>query len=95
MIDSWSPGVGEGTIGKHVPDHSTKLFCSWFCPYAQRAWIALEEKGVPYQYVEITPYKTDPWKPGGLSKNPLSLDEKRQAYPDFMSRMAFYGSIFW
>lgn len=31
-----------------------------FCPYVQRNWIALEEKGVPYQYKEVNPYKKEP-----------------------------------
>lgn len=29
-----------------------RLYSSWFCPYAQRAWIALEYLGIPYEYVE-------------------------------------------
>eukprot|EP00850_Spirogloea_muscicola_P003324 SM000013S26493 [mRNA] locus=s13:721894:723143:+ [translate_table: standard] len=37
-----------------------KLFCAWFCPFAQRAWIALEEKGVPYEYLEVDPYAKPP-----------------------------------
>ncbi|CAE7723884.1 PARC [Symbiodinium pilosum] len=56
-----------------------------FCPFAQRAWIALEEKGVAYQYVAIEPYQEDASKPGGYSKNPLPLDGKKRRYPDFMA----------
>lgn len=33
-----------------------QLYCSWFCPFAQRAWIALEQKGAEYEYVEVDPY---------------------------------------
>lgn len=62
-----------------------KLFSSWFCPYAQRAWIALEEKGVDYEIVSIIPYVADASKPGGLSKNPLSLEEKKKKYPEFIA----------
>lgn len=25
----------------------------------QRTWISLEEKGIPYQYVEVNPYKKE------------------------------------
>ena len=41
-----------------------ELYCSWFCPFAQRAWIAMEEKGVEYLYVEMNPYEHDPTAPG-------------------------------
>ena len=30
-----------------------------FCPYVQRTWIALEEKGILYQYKEVNPYKKE------------------------------------
>ncbi len=30
-----------------------------FCPFVQRTWIALEEKGIPYQYKEVNPYKRE------------------------------------
>lgn len=44
-----------------------KLYCAWFCPFAQRAWIALEAKGVDFEYIEQDPYnKTPEW----LSINP-------------------------
>ena len=60
------------------------LYSSWFCPFAQRAWIAAEEAGVPYQWVEINPYKVDPSKPGGYSKIAKSLDQKRKEFPGFV-----------
>lgn len=31
------------------------FFGNAFCPFAQRIWIALELKGIPYQYVEVIP----------------------------------------
>jgi hypothetical protein len=39
-------------------------------PFVQRVWIALEAKGLPYQYIEIDPYK----KPDALLEvNPRGL----------------------
>ncbi len=32
---------------------------SQFCPFVQRTWICLEEKGLPYQYKEVNPYKKE------------------------------------
>ena len=39
-----------------------KLYSAWYCPFAQRAWMALLHKGVEFEYVEIDPYiKTPEW----------------------------------
>ena len=46
------------------------LYNAWFCPFAQRAWIALLEKGVKFEYVEQDPYhKTPEW----IAINPRGL----------------------
>ena len=46
------------------------LYNAWFCPFAQRAWIALLEKEVAFDYVEQDPYnKTPEW----LAINPRGL----------------------
>ncbi|BFZ05230.1 hypothetical protein BsWGS_08268 [Bradybaena similaris] len=37
-----------------------QLYCSWFCPFAQRAWIALLEKKVDFEYIEVDPYNKTP-----------------------------------
>lgn len=47
-----------------------KLYCAWFCPFAQRAWIALLAKGTEFEYIEQDPYnKTQEW----LAINPLGM----------------------
>lgn len=39
-----------------------KFYNAWYCPFAQRAWMALEHKGIDFEYVEVDPYdKTDWW----------------------------------
>ena len=39
-----------------------KLYNAWYCPFAQRAWMALIHKGIDFEYVEVDPYdKTDWW----------------------------------
>jgi glutathione S-transferase len=50
--------------GEHV------LYSGWFCPFVQRVWITLEEKGIPYRYQEINPYKKEP---SFLALNPRGL----------------------
>jgi len=47
-----------------------KFYNAWFCPFAQRAWIALLEKKVNFEYVEQNPYnKTPEW----LAINPRGM----------------------
>ena len=85
---SWVEGEGERTIKKRRESSGRDVltfYSSWFCPFAQRGWIALEEKGVEYRYVEIDPYECDMSKPGGYTKKQLPLEAKQAKYPDFVS----------
>jgi len=39
-----------------------KLYNAWYCPFAQRVWMALIHKDIDFDYVEVDPYnKTDWW----------------------------------
>ncbi|KAJ5779511.1 Glutathione S-transferase/chloride channel C-terminal [Penicillium paradoxum] len=63
-------GLAAETVIKHSPDVNLKLYGSCFCPFVQRVWIALELKGIPYQYIEVDPYE----KPASLLEvNPRGL----------------------
>ncbi|KAH7388611.1 hypothetical protein BKA66DRAFT_54685 [Pyrenochaeta sp. MPI-SDFR-AT-0127] len=58
------------TAKNHSKDDELKLYGSCFCPFVQRVWISLEHKQIPYQYIEIDPYK----KPQSLlDVNPRGL----------------------
>lgn len=84
---SWLETDGEKTIAKRIAaakDSKLKLYTSWFCPFAQRAWIAVEEKDLDYSYVEINPYEVDERLPGGYTKKQLPLEVKKAMYPDFI-----------
>jgi len=50
-------GLALETVKRHSKPNDLKLFGSCFCPFVQRVWIALEVKGLDYQYVEVDPYK--------------------------------------
>ena len=78
-------GGGERTIAAHQSSTAPlQLFSSWFCPYAQRAWLALEETGVDYSWREIQPYLLDETT-GEPTKNPKTLAQKRQEFPEFVA----------
>jgi glutathione S-transferase len=80
--------AGEDTIEARSEPHSLKFYCSWFCPYAQRVWICLEEiaetsaEPFHYQYCEIDPYAP---AEDGNTKISLALEEKRGKYPNFVA----------
>jgi glutathione S-transferase len=38
-----------------------KLYNAWYCPFAQRAWMALVYKGIDFEYVEVDPYDSTKW----------------------------------
>ncbi|KAH9908672.1 hypothetical protein F4778DRAFT_718129 [Xylariomycetidae sp. FL2044] len=50
-------GAALATAKKHSKDHNLKLYAASFCPFSQRVWIALEAKGMQYQYSETDPFK--------------------------------------
>ncbi|KAG6920031.1 hypothetical protein DXG01_010099 [Tephrocybe rancida] len=52
-------GPAEKLVAKHQEAQDLVYYSGWFCPYVQRGWIALEEKGIKYQYKEINPYKKE------------------------------------
>ncbi|KAH8841684.1 hypothetical protein MCOR27_000630 [Pyricularia oryzae] len=54
----------------HSAEQPLKLYAGWFCPFVQRSWIVLEEKRIPYQYIEINPYHKSP---DFLALNPRGL----------------------
>jgi glutathione S-transferase len=55
-IHDSTSGLAYDTSSAHASDEPLKLYSGWFCPFVQRAWITLQEKKIPYQYIEINPY---------------------------------------
>ncbi|KAF5602275.1 glutathione S-transferase omega-1 [Fusarium subglutinans] len=50
-------GAALLTARKHAKESDFKLYAACFCPFSQRIWIALEAKGVPYQYCETDAFR--------------------------------------
>ncbi|XDG01584.1 hypothetical protein ABKA04_001199 [Annulohypoxylon sp. FPYF3050] len=63
-------GAAAHLAGSHTAEHPLKLYGGWFCPFVQRAWVVLQEKRIPYQYIEINPYAK---APEFLALNPRGL----------------------
>ena len=38
-----------------------KLYCAWYCPFAQRAWMTLLYKQLTFEYIEVDPYDETDW----------------------------------
>lgn len=38
-----------------------KLYCAWYCPFAQRAWMTLVHKQIAFEYIEVDPYRQTDW----------------------------------
>ncbi|KAI9685863.1 MAG: hypothetical protein M1822_004141 [Bathelium mastoideum] len=63
-------GLAAKTVDAHSSEQQLKLYAGWFCPFVQRVWLVLEEKQIPYQYIEVNPYH----KPQSLlALNPRGL----------------------
>ncbi|KAH9923727.1 glutathione-S-transferase [Epithele typhae] len=53
-------GAAGPTVDQHQTPQDLIFHAGWFCPFVQRVWIALEERGIPYEYKEVNPYKKEP-----------------------------------
>ncbi|KAI9712355.1 MAG: hypothetical protein M1820_001568 [Bogoriella megaspora] len=63
-------GPAAKLVEAHQSPAPIRLYSGWFCPFVQRVWLVLEEKSIPYQYIEVNPYH----KPASLlSLNPRGL----------------------
>jgi len=58
-IHPTATGLAVMVVEAHQDKQDLVFYSGWFCPFVQRVWIALEEKGIPYQYKEENPYHKD------------------------------------
>ncbi|EIM84249.1 glutathione-S-transferase [Stereum hirsutum FP-91666 SS1] len=58
-IFPYATGDAALTVKEHSSPQDLVFWAGWFCPFVQRSWITLEEKGIPYQYKEVNPYEKD------------------------------------
>lgn len=74
-------GTGDTTITQRSARTAApiRFYSAWFCPFAHRAWLALEAKQLDYQWVECELYDGGP-----ATKKALSIEEKAQRTPGFV-----------
>ncbi|KAH8113513.1 glutathione-S-transferase [Phellopilus nigrolimitatus] len=58
-IHPHATGEAAKTVEKRQQPQELVFYAGWFCPFVQRVWITLEERGIPYQYKEVNPYKKE------------------------------------
>lgn len=58
-IADHTTGAAASFAAKHAEEHPLKFYGGWFCPFVQRSWMVLHEKGIPHQYIEVNPYKKE------------------------------------
>ncbi|KAI0261257.1 glutathione-S-transferase [Gloeopeniophorella convolvens] len=90
-------GAAANTVDRHTVAADLVFYSGWFCPYVQRAWIALEEKKISYQYKEVNPYLKEKhfleinpkglvpaveYKSKALYESLIILEFLEDAYPD-------------
>ncbi|KAL2755406.1 hypothetical protein ACRALDRAFT_2041781 [Sodiomyces alcalophilus JCM 7366] len=78
-IPEHATGAAAHLVSHRSQELAVKLYGSWFCPFVQRAWIVLEEKNIPYHYIEINPYRKEP---EFLALNPRGLVPTLAVPPD-------------
>ncbi|KAK9897987.1 glutathione-S-transferase [Cystobasidium minutum MCA 4210] len=59
QIHPTATGKAIKIVEAHHDPQDFVFYSGWFCPFVQRVWAALEEKGIPYQYKEENPYHKD------------------------------------
>ncbi|OJK03257.1 hypothetical protein ASPACDRAFT_1896817 [Aspergillus aculeatus ATCC 16872] len=82
-------GPAKALVANHQAEQPLKFYAGWFCPFVQRVWLALEEKQIPYQYIEVNPYHKQPsflaLNPRGLVPTITSPDTSSNARPLYES----------
>lgn len=83
------------------PEKIPTLHAAWYCPFAQRAWLSLTHKDIPFNYVEVDPYeKTDDWMTlsRGHGQVPVLVDAKddgtETAVPDSLRVVEYIDERF-
>ncbi|KAL8291904.1 hypothetical protein RQP46_002162 [Phenoliferia psychrophenolica] len=55
-IHPHATGPALKIVEAHSAPQDLIFYSGWFCPFNQRVWVALEEKGIQYEYREVNPY---------------------------------------
>lgn len=77
---TWKESYGEATIKKHLMDHPSKFYCSWFCP-SNVLGLRWKSPACPINTSKSIPTKSTRRSQAHTRKSPIPWRKRRKPCP--------------